>query len=265
MSDLMSYEEFRQQYELQHPASVPRPEQGIGIYPDWLEKVVATMFACASMLSGVHTVPAVRGGMTGDFWPQWIIDVVSLTSFVAIELVFFVAAYASMRKRQWHVSITLIAAFVVAMVANLQQNILAYRAGDPGTITVAITLGIGAPLIAFMAGKMFVDIHRARRSIDIESRREYEKACLKWDREILKGWEKVSSSSVRAVRTDADNGQMSGQGYNRTSDAKERVKAYLQANPEGFERSVRALADELGVGKSTVADARREFNRNGHH
>lgn len=190
----MEYSEFRQTYELQHPASVPRLTEEIGIYPDWLEKVVGVMFVCASLLSGIHTVPAVRGGMTSGFWPQPIIDIVSMLSFVAIELVFFVAAYALMRKRQWHVLITLGAAFIVAMVANLKENIMAYQAGDPGTIIVAVTLGIGAPLIAFMAGKLFVDIHRARRSVGVEARRNYELACIQWDKEINKAWEKEQKS-----------------------------------------------------------------------
>lgn len=190
----MDYEDFRKQYEVQHPASIPRFEEELSIYPNWLEKVVGFMFFCASLLSGVHTVPAVRDGMTTDFWPQPFIDGVSMLSFVAIELVFFVAAYALMRKRQWHVMITLGIAFIVAMVANLKENISAYQAGDPGTITVAVVLGIGAPLIAFMAGKMFVDIHRARRSVGTEARRSYEEALKAWDTTINREWSKYQKS-----------------------------------------------------------------------
>jgi len=192
----MDYSEFRKQYEEQHPASVPVLNEEVSIYPDWLERIVGAMFVCASLLSGVHTIPAVRGGMNTQFWPALFVDLVSITSFVAIELVFFVAAYALMRRFQWHVGLTLAIAFIVAMVANLQQNIVAYQAGDPGTIIVAVTLGIGAPLIAFMAGKMFVDIHKARRFTGSEANKRYENEKVKWDKIILREFNKNGTSRV---------------------------------------------------------------------
>lgn len=264
---MMDYEEFRKQYEIQHPASVPRFEEAMGIYPDWLEKVVGAMFFCASLLSGVHTVPAVRGGMTNEFWPQPIVDTVSMLSFVAIELVFFVAAYALMRKRQWHVIITLISAFIVAMVANLQQNILAYQAGDPGTIIVAVTLGIGAPLIAFMAGKMFVDIYRARRTVNIEARKNFETACKAWDDEIMDAFKAAERAEKRASKrlSRVSNGQQ-GRGTeqaSRRSDASQIVRDHFAENPGDLNLSPRQLAQLLDVGKSTVHNVQRELRSNG--
>lgn len=268
----MDYEEFRHQYEIQHPASVPQMEAEISIYPDWLEKVVGVMFVSASLLSGIHTVPAVRGGMTSGFWPQQVIDFVSMLSFVAIELVFFVAAYALMRKRQWHVVITLLAAFVVAMVANLKENVQAYQAGDPGTIIVAVTLGIGAPLIAFMAGKMFVDIHRARRSVGTETRRNYDAARVSWDKEINRAWEKYQKSATHnqqttvsdRLSTQTDNRQ-SGYGYNRNASAVDIALAYLKDNPDAIKLSARAFGDAVGIGKDSALKAQKMYAENRHN
>lgn len=45
-----------------------------------------------------------------------------------------------------------------------------------------------------------------------------------------------------------------------TSDAKERALAYFEANPESVQLPVRELADVIGVGKSTIANAKREFS-----
>lgn len=269
----MEYHEFRQKYEQMHPASVPVLEEEIGIYPDWLEKVVGIMFICASLLSGVHTVPTVRGGMDISFWGGHIVNIVSLSSFVAIELVFFVAAYAMMRKAQWHVLATLVAAFIVAMVANLQQNFLAYQAGDSGTIIVAVTLGIGAPLIAFMAGKMFVDIHRARRMVGIDAKRNYDTAKKAWDAEINHEWDKYLKAEKKAARVSDPRPTTVQQvsDFGQSEGASERVRNFFVKRPDALlddKLGVRGIAKHLNVGHQTVSTVRNqmrsEMSKNGH-
>lgn len=198
----MDHNEFRKFYEETHPASIPKLKAELSIYPGWLQWVVLLMFVCAALLSGIHTIPTVRGGMSLDEWGWEIVNVVSFGAFVAVELVFLVAAYALMRKFSWLAVLALAAAFTVAMVANLQQNLEAYRASDPGTITVAVTLGIGAPLIAFLGGKMFVDIHKARRSLGGEAQKRLDKEEKDWDATIHREWKKhqKESSKVSPVR-----------------------------------------------------------------
>lgn len=179
-----TFAEFLWEYEERHRASVPVLEEEENIYPWWLEYVVAVMFIAGSMLSGVHTVPAVRAGMDTNFWPQVVVDAVALASYVAVELVFFIGAYALMRKNDWYVLFTLFAAFVVAMVSNIDQNVTAYQSGDPGKVIVAVLLGIGAPFIAFMAGKMFVNIHRSRRQLGIEAKRRYKEERIAFEERV---------------------------------------------------------------------------------
>ena len=54
------YLQFREEYERQHPASVPRHTPAIiGEYPGWVHYIVLAMFVSAAILSGVHTVPTV--------------------------------------------------------------------------------------------------------------------------------------------------------------------------------------------------------------
>ena len=270
----MEYGEFREHYEEMNPASIPRLEEELSIYPDWLEKVVGLMFVCASLLSGVHTVPTVRGGMSVSFWGEHIVNVISLGSFIAIELVFFIAAYAMMRKAQWHVLVTLIVAFIVAMVSNLQQNFIAYQAGDVGTIIVAVTLGIGAPLMAFMAGKMFVDIHRARRMVGMDAKRQFDAAKREWDAEIKSEWDKYQKAEKKAAKASNPRPttvqEVSEIGH--TEGASERVRKFFEKRPDAVldeKLGVRGIAKHLNVGHQTVSTVRNqmrsEMSKNGHH
>ena len=287
---MLTYEDFRADYEKRHPASVPKLKPELDVYPPWLERIVGLMFICASLLSGVHTVPAVRNGMDTGFWGIHIINAIALTSYIAIELVFFVAAYALMRRpkpgvlanlaQNWHIYLTLLAAFIVAMVANLNENNKAYASQDVGTIIVAAVLGVGAPFIAFMAGKMFVDIHRARRSIGVAAQEVYEKAMVAWDKLIDREYRKELSNPSTVQYS--SNGQSNGQtgegfrpsasilGHTKRPDASAIVQQYLAENEQDIDRDARELARMLGVGKSTVNNVQRamrshKYSQNGHN
>ena len=66
--------------------------------------------------------------------------------------------------------------------------------------------------------------------------------------------------------TGHDTGHGNGQGYTRTVDARTRVLDYLADNPDDAEKSVRALAELAGVGKTVAAEVLNEYksSRNGH-
>lgn len=279
----MEYIEFRKQYEERHRASMPVMEEVISEYPGWLKWIVLIMFVSAALLSGVHTVPTVRAGIEqGGAISDTVRDAVSLLSFVAVELAIFVSAYMMTREDNRLAWITLILASAVAIVANLHSVSKALQSdGELGATIVGVILGICLPAIALAAGKMFVNMHRSDRVADARARKKYREECIAFDERVLSAYDEYTKKQHRRTRTaavrsvsertapDGQRGQSSGYGHSRTTDAKDLVQKYLEDNPAAFELSVRALADELGVGKSTVAEVRRMMaaaeSANGHH
>lgn len=276
----MEYQEFRKQYEEQHPASVPVLEIEMNEYPGWVRWAVLATFVCAALVSGVHTVPTVWKSIeVGAIITPEIRNAVSLASLVAIELAILLSAYLMAKGVKLAYFVVSVAS-VVAVSANLYSVITAFNAGgDAGALVVAIFLGIGAPTIALFTGKMFVDIHRADRIQDTRAKRLFRDASIAWDKEVEKAWKayqksgKVSERPSVDVRADTGQPSASGYGYNRKADAKDIVRKHLSDNPDDLNVSVRDLANRLNVGKTTVSDVQREMkertssngNGNGHN
>lgn len=282
----MDYGEYREQYEERHRASVPVKKQAVSEYPMWLYWGVFFMFVCAAVLSGVHTIPTVyRTIEVGGLITPLVRDLAALSSFVAVELAIFVSYYATIRGSKWSVWLVLVTSFTVAIVSNLQSvsRALAGDASGVDTIIVVLALGVGMPMIALMAGKLFADMHKSQRMAMLRADQEYIEACRQFDAAVLEAFnafEKKSdrrlSASVRPLSTvsgqaDTDNGHATGHGYTKRTDARDIVRRYLQENPGAENSSVRDLAGRLNVGKTTVADVLQEFRgrtelaTNGHH
>lgn len=287
----MDYVEFRTHYELQHPASVPRPDafRAARVYPWWLQLVVIVMFVCAALMSGVHTVPTVREGMPDDsMFSNAVKDLIAYGSFAAFELSVFSASYALLRRASAWVWLTLAVSFLVMVASNLLQVTRAFASdGDPGTQLVAVIVGVGAPLVALLSGKILVDIHRTNAHQDAEAAARYEDARRQFDADVLAAWEKqqkrtartVSASSARRALgqaadspadTDTDGrAHGTGQGYSKRTDAREAVRRFLDDNPAAANLTVREIAELLKVGKTTVADVMKDWraqrtSANGH-
>ena len=277
----LEYAEFRKQYEERYPASVPVMEQIVREYPRWLKWIVLIMFLSAALLSGVHTVPTVRRGIeTDDLISAPVRDAVSLSAFVAIELGIFVSAYlmvAGGGRDRWLAWLMLALAATVAIVANLYSVSRALASGgEAGVTLVGVIIGICLPTIALASGKMYVNMHRAETSAIQRVRRMYREACQAFDGQVSDAYENYqrrldrrTQRELPSERTEADGqgGQSSGYGYGRTADARTRVQEHLADNPQDASLSVRQLAERLGVGKSTVADALRDMREpstNGH-
>ena len=287
----MDYSTFRVEYEQQHPASVPKLQtfKTARIYPWWLQIVVVVMFVCAALMSGVHTVPTVREGMPDDsMFSDAVKDLIAYGSFAAFELSVFSASYALLRRASAWVWLTLAVAFLVMVASNLLQVTRAFAAeGDPGTQLVAVIVGVGAPLVALLSGKILVDIHRTNAHQDSEATTRYEAACKQFDADVLTAFEKQQKRTVRQAPTpsaqrplqqtpdtpaDADTDGRehgTGQGYTKRTDAREAVHAFLKDNPAAANLTVREIADLLKVGKTTVADVMKDWrteraSANGH-
>jgi len=282
----VEYNEFRALYVQQHPASVPKEEdhQEMSEYPFWLKYAVLAMFISAALLSGVHTIPTVYESIpTSTMVSEAGRQAVSALSFVAVELAIFIGAYL-LAKNSVFAFLVVLVSFAVAMTANLRSVSLALQGSDLITKVVTIALGIGAPLIALMAGKMFINIHKADRFASLRARQRYKEASEKFDGEVLDAWTKfqrktsprvsISSGHLSAPLsagqlTDGQaDGQRTttGQGYTKRTDARTVVWDYLSSNPDAVTMNVRQLAELLGVGKSTVSDVQREYKSrsNGH-
>lgn len=271
----LDYSEFRKQYAERHPASVPQFELELNEYPKWVRYAVMVTFVSVAMVSGIHTVPTVYESITIDgIVTEQMRTVVSYASLFAIELGILLSAYLMAKgvKLAWGV---MIIASMVAILANLYSVFKALGTEDVGVIPVAVALGIGAPMIALFTGKMFVDIQRADRVQDAKARKVFKEASIAWDKEVdrayksyLKDGQKDLPRPVESVRTDITDGQPSGHGFTRRTDAKDIVREHLEKNPQDNLMSVRELANLLGVGKSTVSDAKRslmqDFSENGH-
>lgn len=288
---MKTYDEFRAYFEKTHAASVPVLQQIQSEYPRWLKAIVLAMFISAALLSGVHTVPTVRAGMQNEMVAPLVADVVALLAFVAIELAIFASAYALVAGWSWVVAGVLSVTFVVALVANVQSVLQAFSViGANGwTQFVAVILGVGAPLITLMAGKMFVSMHRAEKQTSQQASDDYREAMIIFDRIVNREYEKYVrqqtdnqttshvSSPVLSVQTDSRQTARAAFGYNRTSDGQQRVIEHLSKHPEDAALPLRRLAEIIGVNKDTVNAGRKawqaqlgaapeltEYSSNGH-
>ena len=282
----LDYASFRKQYEQQHPASVPKRRRSIKReYPLMIELLVLLMFICAALLSGVHTVPTVYSGMEQSSTSEIVRQIVALLSFVAVELAIFMSAYLLDKQRTlaW---IVLAATFLIAMISNLNSVNKALAGGDEWARVITITLGVGAPLIALMSGKLYIVISASNRKNRDISEEEFDALSKQFDTAVLEAYTKyeqrtsrvmarlsgdlsapVSAGQLADGRTSgqADNGgHATGQGYTKRTDARQQVRDYLAANPEMVNGNVRQIANLLSVGKSTVGEVQNEF-RNGQY
>lgn len=264
--------EFRDFYKVQHPASVPTEAmyQEVSETPAWLPFAVLAMFISVSLLSGVHTVNTVYRLMeTGNtLLPLWVYQWVSIGSFIGVELALMLSAYLIVREAVmgW---IILTITFLVAMSANLYSVSRALVTASTGELLVAVIMGIGAPLMALMAGKMYVNMNRAERIATLRSRQRFQEAMVKFDKEVLDafyklyGKRKVPQISISnpsngiPMENPMENERKylpanSTLGHKKQPNAAQIVESYLLEHPEALEINPVELAAMLGVGKSTV-------------
>lgn len=278
--------EFREFHKIQHPASVPHESMyaAVSETPAWLPFAVLAMFVSASLLSGVHTINTVYRLMetTDALLPGWVYGVVSIGSFVGVELALLLSAYLIVREAVWGWAVLSIT-FLFAMSANLysvsralanssSSATLLFTVGTvqiTGELVVAVIMGIGAPLMALMAGKMYVNINRSERRATLTSRAQYQAALLAYDEMVIADFNKVygKRKAPKISISNPSNGipleiplenerkmlpSNSTLGHKKQPNATQVVEDYLLEHPEALEINPVELAALLGVGKSTV-------------
>ncbi len=270
----MDYHEFRAQYEAQHPASVPVLRYELSVYARWVKWAVLAMFLAAALISGVHTVPTVYQTIEAGKVDPNVHAAAALASFVAVELAILLSAYLLIRNPWLGWALLIVTSFVAA-VANLQSSMSALAGKDDWTRVVAIVMGLAAPLIVLASGKLLVVIFNSERTISGRAEERFREECKAFDGEVLGAFEKYSRGKRTSVVLPAMPASVypsalpasaplsaadsrthgHGQGYTRAADARERVRAYLQENPDAIRLSSRELAERVGdVGKTIVAE-----------
>lgn len=255
----MNYDDFRLEYEKQHPASVPTMDDVMSVSRIVLA-VVLVMFVTAALLSGVHTVPLVHAGIPDSILPFAIRRLAAYGSFVAIELAILVSAYMMVRDNRWFALLM----FGMAMTAATTANVVSVRSalsGDGESLIVAVIIGITAPVIALASGKMLVNMTQDSHDALAEARASLLDASRKWDKTILSEYRKAEKGSDRpsvSVRP--------GQQRTRPQvSKKDAVRTHLAKFPDDIQKSTRVLSNELGVSKSVVHEVKQEYSNGGPH
>jgi len=279
-------------YERIYRSRNPQPEHQVTKSENRLMVCFLACLVLASVwVSGSRTIVEFGGGVTGV--AGFVMLELGIVSYAYIR-----TRVDYTEERHGHVK-TLInrgmwLAFAVAVAANLHNTLKTSGfEWQPLDLGIAVMLGFSAPVLAFISGDVAgmlsaVDAYRQKKA-DKEHNASLvayrEKLNDSWSREKPRWHIKIepvqqadgqvisahaqNNPVLSAVqyRTDTDgqdgqsgqSGHGYGAGYSKHSDARQKVMAYLTANPDDLNMKVRDLAEKIGVGKSTVADIVRQY------
>lgn len=165
----------------------------------------------------------------------------------------------------------------MAMAANISSVFDAFNAVDTGSRIVAVVLGVGAPLMALMAGAMFVEIDNDQRSAYQDAEERFRVARQSFDLSVLDAYMKQTRQKKTLPRVSVsmsdqtENGHLIGQkktpllSDNVSDQGKKdkwtRVEEYFLMNPNAMQLGVRTVAAELNVGHDLVSKVRQSINK----
>lgn len=273
MDNNLIYEEFRAQYEKQHPASVPILEVEGSPYPKWIKLATLIMFLAAALLSAVHTIPVVFESIPESpiISPQ-IRTSAANGSVIAFELGLLLSAFLMVSKSSLRLAQILLGTmFVGTLVANI-YSISQTKEPNIGAIAVTIIFGAGIPVIALAAGKLYVNIYTMEASLEKRAKEAYREALKQWDAVIYAAWVSYQKTVKRGQKTVNQQVETRGKSVENSNgnyqrNATEIVEQFLREHPDAFQRSNRDIASELGVSHPIVGKVKNEFsngNSNGH-
>jgi hypothetical protein len=269
------YQEFRTQYEAQHPASIPRMGKAMSDYPAWLQPLTLIMFIAVSLVSGAHTVSTVHETLEASLIADNIKAIVPYAAFFAFELALFVSVFSWLRKHSlWLPYLSTATVFIVIVVANLQDVPRSLGFDNMMLSTITIGLSFGTPLVALLSGKLFVDIYRANRMIHVKTQEEYTQALKQWDATINGAWTKYQKEQTAREKVHEPKQRLQSfhevhenfmKPVKRTA-TREKVHEYLHENPDAIHMQVSELAGALGLSIGLVSEERNNWKQenNGH-
>lgn len=263
---MATYQEFREQYEMQHPASVPQLQDDTNEYPIWLLPMTFLMFLSVSVVSGAHTTSTVRTTLEASLIPENAKFWIALFAFFGFELALFVSVFSWLRSRNAFISyISTAVVFVVIVLANIQDVARSLSFSDWFSSTITIGVGFGTPLVALLSGKIFVDVYRSNRNATRQAKIGYVESMKAWDAKILSAWTKEQKQQTKNTRqTDKIQTIDLSIQTDRQTDKVQTALDYIRANPESIKFNVRELGVQSGVGKDSAAKAKKIYQSNGH-
>jgi hypothetical protein len=273
--EVMTYQEFRERYEEQHPASVPVYEVETSHYPAWLRYAVGLMYTCAATVSGAHTIPLVRQTIPPDVvlpvLDASLADVVAIAAFGFVELALLIAPFAILYGASWLTVSVLIIAVTAAMTSNIYSVITSLQADDIWMLFVALVIGIAAPGVAALSGKIFVNLHRSHRGLSQKAQERYREELKAWDtvinREYTKHQKQQSKQSKQALPGASDISQDFMKFHENSVKPKPRVKLHEVAREIHENGDENLSTDEMmakyGISMGSTTKIREILN--GHH
>jgi hypothetical protein len=286
-----AYLGFARVYEVQHPRPVMQA-QNTGVF-GVVHIGLAGALIGSLIVSAYHTIPI----FVGKDVSIGVGILVAIATFFMIELAIVTLSYRATMNAASRNEVSRVRIFTnvgryfivgLAISSNLLAVFKAENAGQLGTVwqiaenIIFIYVAVSAPVIAFIIGDLLaIDVlkHNSKRDRQQE---QYDTMLREWREGLNEAWNKqkgkwganvdIQVSTPKKTQTDApllssvvsstqtDNRQ-TGYGYTRVSTAIETAKAYLIEHPESIDLSVRELADVIGVGKDSVARAKKELQK----
>lgn len=284
------YQAFRRMY-----AQTNRPPQRkpyvsrIGM----VRNALIVIMIASSAVSASHTIPTFAGENTGGV--AVIIGVaVGIAAFFMSEVALATFAYvgvmrhyrdtqeepASLKKL---IFMGVLVPFVVMGAANLNHVFNSNGVVIPQEIRTIILLAISlsAPFMGYISGEVFA-MYEVIDRVD-EAKHEAAQSDIqeRWEEKSRAAWGKNKSDYGGKIRvepmpvpqlsnrlseqTDTDRQQtdmrQSGAGFTRVSTAVEIARQWFTDNPDKAGLPLRQLEDMIGVGKDSIAKARKEINQ----
>lgn len=274
------YDEYEHEWLRRHKGSIVRMRRvsswGL-IFGICLWSVIAVG---AALISGAHSIPAILLTIPRVVESP-LRERLSLAGFTILELLIFAGA---MYRKEARVAVyALVLAMTGALAANIGSSVVATQqnGGDWLNFIVAVILALIAPTAAFLAGEMvhqlkekhdaiiaaaMLEYETKRRDLDVIINREYTKYVKEFEKAVQLALSagtgqdrtKPDDSAVRPVSVRTDR---TGYGYARTSDAQQKALDWFNANPDKASTPLRDLEGIIGIGKSTIGEARKEWQR----
>lgn len=284
-NEIKDFEQFEDDWLRQHRSSIPTHRIALE-YPPLLTWAVLAMFLCAALLSGVHTAPTAYQTIEASKVSELVRQAAALATFGFVELGILVSSYLLFKRssNEWFALGVLIICSFIAMAANLYSVSKALQADDFGSVVVGVSIGIGAPLIAALTGKVFVNLHQSNANAERRANDLYEQAMQKLEEDVRSDFQQYLSDEEERQRERAEQLRIDMErehkrlvaeqrkqlpantdktpaktGKKNTVPDKDQIMDYLRL-PENEQKSIRVAAMELGVSPTMVHTLRKQLS-----
>lgn len=264
-------------FSIEYAMRYPKPEAGS---TRWVFLSVLMMLVAAVIVSASETVPFFIG-RNHDMHPA-VTLAVAISVVIMIEIAIILTSHLIVRfskRNSLPIIYLLFAALIIAMSVAVSANIVgqlerrAIWVNENINTIVSILAASAAPFMALIAGVVFAILEGSGKRELSEWRIRKNSA---WSSHKKKHEVKItvskptpsiaarSGSNGNSPQIPNSNSNWSGNkmesnyGFQRNSSAMEKALAYYRENPDDLEISPVDLANQIGIGKSTMYKARNQ-------